>query len=156
MKPSDFWEEKGTPTHPPLTHEILKDAEKQLGVKLPALYVELLFLQNGGMARDWVFPFQKKTMWSSNHVPFYELNGIDETGDEGILSSPDLCDEWELPPDQVLLCGEGHWWIALDYRTGSDPCVSWHVPQDQEDLVLAPSFHAFLDGLVLYDEDAYD
>jgi len=34
--------------HPPLTDDLVSVAEKQLGVKLPAEYLALLRVQNGG------------------------------------------------------------------------------------------------------------
>lgn len=56
--------------------------------------------------------------------------------------------EWGLPPKQVLLTGDGHWWISLDYRRGEVPSVAWLAIDHDEDVQVAPSFAAFLDGLL--------
>ena len=56
--------------------------------------------------------------------------------------------EWGLPPRQVLLTGDGHWWISLDYRAGDVPSVAWLAIDHGQDIQVAPSFAAFLDGLL--------
>jgi hypothetical protein len=49
----------------------------------------------------------------------------------------------------VLLCGDGHWWIALDYRNapGGEPSVVWYDNELRQDLRLAPTFRVFVEGL---------
>ena len=56
-----------------------------------------------------------------------------------------------MPKGIVLLCGDGHTWVALDYRacgpTGEPP-VTWFDNEMEEEILLAPNFQTFLDGLV--------
>lgn len=50
----------------------------------------------------------------------------------------------------VLLTGDGHWWIALDYRTRGPhgaPSVTWLDAADSTELALAPDFRTFLERL---------
>ena len=37
-------------------------------------------------------------------------------GSFGFVGLQDLREEWDMPPGLVLLCGDGHSWVALDYR----------------------------------------
>ncbi|TMB11749.1 MAG: SMI1/KNR4 family protein [Deltaproteobacteria bacterium] len=55
--------------------------------------------------------------------------------------------EWGLPPRQLLLAGDGHWWISLDYRQRNDPEVWWLDTGIDDGLRLAPNFDDFLSGL---------
>jgi hypothetical protein len=52
-----------------------------------------------------------------------------------------------MPERLVLLSGEGHWWIALDYRRGdetAEPSVSWIDNEVGEQIELAPDFASFV------------
>jgi hypothetical protein len=84
-------------------------------------------------------------------VPFDEMFGIgaeDSTGFNSILDTAYLTKEWSLPEKQVLLTGDGHWWISLDYRQGATPTVAWIDVEEGDELQLAGSFREFLDGLL--------
>ena len=55
--------------------------------------------------------------------------------------------------------GDGHWWIALDYRhSGADgpPTVVWIDVDRDEDVPLSPSFEDFVAGLVTADQFRVD
>ena len=137
--------------HPALTDEMVKRAESSLGVKLPDELIALLKVQNGGYTRGFVYPMSRPTSWSSDHVPLHELFGIvDESFDSGhnILSTAYMINEWGLPEKLVLLNGDGHWWIALDYRQGEIPSVTWFDTEMDQDIPIADSFAQFFDGLV--------
>ena len=62
-----------------------------------------------------------------------------------------------MPDGLVLLTGDGHWWIALDYRESGPqgpPSVAWYDNEVGEDIQLAPNFETFVTGL--RSEDAFD
>lgn len=147
----DFWGSNFY-ANPPLNDEAIVVAERQLGVRLPAVFIELLRRQNGGYTQGFVFPTSQPTSWAEDHVPLDALAGIvvdcAHEGIHNILLTDYLSREWGLPPRQVLLAGDGDWWITLDYRASDEPLVSWIDVEVGEDLVIAPSFAAFLDGLV--------
>jgi hypothetical protein len=138
--------------HPPLTDAMLAQAEEELGVTLPRELVRLLRIQNGGYTKGFAYPMQQPTTWASDHVPANELFGIvtDPTIStaQNLLKSEYWTQEWGLPPRQVILLGDGHWWITLDYRRGSSPSVAWIDVECDEDVQVAESFSAFLDGLI--------
>lgn len=136
---------------PQLTEDAIQRAEQILGVKLPESYLQVLKVQNGGSVRYNTHPSPVPTLEAVDHVPFDHIKGIGEA--KGIVESPYFIEEWELPNHLVLLCGDGHWWVALDYRVcgpqGEPSVVYVGVETDPiEDVQLAPSFAVFLDGLV--------
>ncbi|MDX9971586.1 MAG: SMI1/KNR4 family protein [FCB group bacterium] len=138
--------------HPPLTDEMVRMAEERLRVRLPEEYLALLRIQNGGYTRGFVYPTSQPTTWASDHVPLDDLAGIVHTSLHytplNVLSTEYLTEEWGLPPHLVLLSGDGHWWIALDYRKGPVPSVAWLDTEREQDLQIAPNFAVFLNGLL--------
>lgn len=143
---------------PPLTDEMVAAAERELGVVLPLAYVELMRSCNGGYTRSAALPTTVPTTWAPDHVQVRSLNGIPAVtgGDalgvgDGILMSAYMTAEWGLPEGLVLLDGEGHFWIALDYRRSGPagpPSVVWIDADEPEDIPIAESFEALLAGLV--------
>jgi hypothetical protein len=156
---SEFWGDNYY-EHPPLTSAMLVEAEAQLGVRLPPRLVELLRIQNGGYTEGFAHPMSCITSWAEDHVPLEELAGIVtdpeiETA-HNLLQTEYMTKEWGLPPRQVLLAGDGHFWITLDYRRGDIPSVAWINTECDEDIQIADSFESFLQGLVPssnYEED---
>jgi hypothetical protein len=150
-----FWSDNYY-NHPPLTDEMIRVAESSLGIKLPQLYLELLKIQNGGYTQGFVYPMTQRTTWADNHVPLSELFGI--VTDEGIRTAQNILDshymieEWGLPEMQVLLNGDGHWWITLDYRNKDNPSIKWIDVECNEEVHIADSFEQFFEGLIPEDE----
>ncbi|MFI6304014.1 SMI1/KNR4 family protein [Amycolatopsis thailandensis] len=149
-----FWGSGDYGVQQPLTDESAREAEKVLGVTLPSALLDLLRVQNGGSvapAHD-AFPTSRPTSWSEDHVPFDQLMGIgrrDRT--TSLLDTPYLIQEWGLPEPLVLLSGDGHSWIGLDYRAcgrDGDPSVTWFESDPEVELALARDFRSFIEGLV--------
>ena len=63
----------------------------------------------------------------------------------------------KLPKDIVLLCGEGHWWVAFDYRdTKDNPPIIYMDLEWGTDMVifeLAPDFETLVNGLFIYEDE---
>ena len=58
--------------------------------------------------------------------------------------------EWGLPSNLVLLSGDGHWWIALDYRklnSDGEPTITYLEMDLNIDETIAHSFEDFINGL---------
>jgi hypothetical protein len=143
---------------PPLTDAMVARAEEQLGVELPAAYLSLLRIQNGGYTSDAfrAHPAPEPTSWAADHVVFDSMFGIGDS-DQGVLRTPYLLNEWGMPEGLVLLTGDGHWWIALDYRqsgSASPPSLVWYDNEVGEDIQLAPDFTSFVEGLRSEDDFA--
>ena len=150
MDRTRFWPENQSADCRPLTPAGITRAERILDCHLPDAYLALLHARNGGETRGFVFPTTQRISWAADHVPFESLNGIEENDgrkERGILSDSKTCATWGVPDRLVPLCGDGHWWIALDYRRGAEPSVTWYDTEVEEDIPLAPSFDAFLSGL---------
>ncbi|MFE2560568.1 SMI1/KNR4 family protein [Streptomyces sp. NPDC059352] len=116
---ASFWSGHTYGVQPDLTQATVAAAEHVLGLRLPTSLIDLLRVRNGGGVtadRD-AFPTDQPTSWSEDHIPFTELMGIG-TGGHGLslLETPYLVEEWGLPSPVVLLSGDGHYWIGLDYR----------------------------------------
>lgn len=90
---------------------------------------------------------------STDHIPFDELFGIgpaEQFAALTLLQTPYLVREWDLPTPVVLLSGDGHTWVALDYRTRGrqrEPSVVWIDNERGHEVQLAPSFRAFVELL---------
>jgi len=127
-------------------------AEAILGVRLPSTLVDLLRVQNGGYTFGFAHPMSQPTTWAKDHIPLDDLAGIVTDPSirtaQNLLQTKYLTAEWDLPPKQVLLSGDGHYWITLDYRNGPTPSVARIDVECGEDIQVAESFEAFLAGLV--------
>ena len=140
---------------PPLTPEMVQAAEKSLGYRLPASYVELLEVRNGGYLKRNVFPTTQCPGWAEDHVPFDEVMGIcSEDGIDSETGSAYLIAEWDYPEVGVVISTEGHTAFMLDYsECGSqgEPRVIWIDTETGTDtpdvVVLAANFKEFLEQL---------
>ncbi len=143
-----FWEidDEGYYTLKKITAEEVAKAEKKLGVTLPDTYKKLILEQNGGYIVHNAFPTTHSNSWAEDHIQFNHLLGIAE--DEGIMDSAYLIKEWELPEELVLINGDGHTWVAMDYRkTKDNPAIHYFDVEMEEDFKLANSFDEFIQGL---------
>ncbi|MET8085815.1 SMI1/KNR4 family protein [Micromonospora sp. NPDC005237] len=154
LDPTIIFDTSG-PLENPLTDELLREVQAQLGHKLPAAYVDLARRHNGGvLARD-AHPSPSRTSWSAGHVAVYTLAAIGHTASFslcGELENAFWMTEWGYPDIGVYIAdcpSAGHDMIALDYRSPGEPTVV-HVDQewDYQITVIAPDFETFLGGLV--------
>jgi hypothetical protein len=135
----------------PLTDEMIRETEAQLGVKLPESYLEIMQEHNGGVLRFNIHPAPAN--YDEKCIYVHPLDSIDPTNPFCfILGSEYLCIEWEMPLGLVLLAGNGHTWVALDYRNWEPdeepPVVYVNNISENEVYPLAPDFATFLDGLL--------
>ena len=140
--------------NPALTDAMAREFETGHGVRLPPLYLELLRIQNGGYTSEsFAFPTTERTSWAEDFVELEALAGIGPhaslpCGIHNLWNAEYMFHEWGLPPRQLLLTGDGHWWISLDYRKSfPEPEVWWLDTEMDQTLTLAPTFDAFIAGL---------
>jgi hypothetical protein len=149
---SEFWRENFY-KHPPLTQEAILSFTERLKVQLPPLYLELLTIQNGGFTQPLAYP-ATNTTWSPDHVSLDSLCGIViDTSIESPLNIFNteyfIAEDWGLPPHTVAIAGDGHWWIALDYRVNRQkPTITWIDGELAKEAVIASNFSEFYAGLV--------
>ncbi|GAB3637357.1 hypothetical protein GCM10027422_29470 [Hymenobacter arcticus] len=145
-------------TEPPPSAELIARVEADLGYRLPAFYVALMRVRNGGVPVNTRFPTTEATSWADDHVAITAICGIGYEksislcGDQG---SQFMLDEWGYPAIGVVVAdcpSAGHDLVMLDYRacgpTGEPAVV--HVDQESDYRItpLAPSFEAFVRGLL--------
>jgi hypothetical protein len=134
----------------PLTLEKVESAENELKVKLPDSYLKLLKEQNGGSLYLNAFPISYE---GEDYLAVDYLLGIGESKREGIQQSGYFIKEWELPKRIVLLCGDGHTWIALDYReVNENPPVIFIDVELEIEKPLSSSFEEFVSKLYHIDQ----
>jgi hypothetical protein len=155
-EPGHYFDLNADDRGPALDETDLRRLEETLGVRLPEALVALLRVRNGGWLRYDTFPLPERAWDGTTYASFYELMGVDPDG-RGLFQIPYLRGEWSLPDWAVMFCGDGHTWLALDYRKPDAPTVVWLESADEDEAppavtALAPSFEAFLDGLRMSDE----
>ncbi|RHW30918.1 SMI1/KNR4 family protein [Lysinibacillus yapensis] len=130
----------------PLNDSMIKEAEELLNVKLPDVYLDILREQNGGYIEFNAHPCPSNDAVEGNSIDINHIMGIGKPN--GILDSLDLIQEWELPKDIVLLGGDGHSWIAFDYRYKKEnPPLLWIDVESNVLVEIADSFNHFLNQL---------
>lgn len=128
-------------------------AEKLFGVKLPEEYINILKQQNGGEIIYDAFPTSFPTSWDDTSGYIDHILGI---GEEGILETPYYIKEWEMPNNIILFSGDGHAWLAFDYRnTTENPAVIYIDNDSNQVLKVANSFKEFLDSLYIDESEDY-
>ncbi|MEC1546396.1 SMI1/KNR4 family protein [Bacillus halotolerans] len=149
---SEFWESS---EYDPfrltdISDNEIKNVEKKLNLTLPEQYKKLIIQQNGGLINFNAFPTDQETSWAEDHIEVDHLRGIGR--DLGILESEYLIKEWGLPQRLLLIQGDGHNWVALDYRlTNENPPVHYFDLELNNDIKIAVSFDEFLSKLYTHD-----
>ncbi|KZZ85447.1 SMI1/KNR4 family protein [Bacillus sp. SJS] len=134
-----------------LSNEIMEAAEKKLKVKLPAAYIELMRVQNGGELKLKKFVNE---ILEDGFIEIEYLYGIGKKSGEGILIDSYTRKEWGLSNKLVYLNGDSHNWIALDYRRyiGDNPPVVYLDIDTKEKIQIAEDFTDFLNRLTVLEE----
>lgn len=146
----------------PVEDEMVRRAERVLGVKLPTSYIDLLRVRNGGVPKLRCCPTEFSTSWAPDHIEIAAIRGIG--GEWGIdstsgLGSADMATEWGYPDVGVVVCdmpSGGHDAVMLDYSVSGptgDPAVVY-VDEDRIPRRIADSFQEFLVKLVSCDHFA--
>lgn len=139
---------------PPLTDDMVRNAEAAVGVRLPSAYVKLLRERNGGVPTRRCFPTVARTSWAEDHIEISSVLGIGGArGIDSRLGSAYLIQEWNYPDIGVVICdtpSAGHDTVMLDYRkcgTEGEPQVVY-IDDDRTILPLAANFAEFVNGLI--------
>ena len=154
----DFWHDiaDDESTGPPLTDDMVRAAERMMGVRLPAAYIQLLRVRNGGYPRRECLPTDEPNSWAEDHVRIHSIWGV---GFARGLDGPrrhKLADRGRAMPGVVVFADTptgGHDYLVLDYRAcgpdGEPRAAHVETEGDVGDpVVVAPDFEAFVRGLV--------
>lgn len=144
--------------------DLINSIEQELGYKLPASYIELMKLHNGGIPKNCCYPTSERTSWAEDHVALTGIMGIGRTKTYslcGSFGSQFMITEWGYPDKGIFICdcpSAGHDMIMLDYsncgKDGEPEVV--HIDQefDYRKTFLAKDFETFIRGLV--NEEVYN
>ncbi|MFP7287353.1 SMI1/KNR4 family protein [Shouchella clausii] len=130
----------------PLENDTVKFVENHFQVKLPESYVNLLKEQNGGYLSRNKYPFKHDN--EDEDIEIDHLLGLSIKNNEGILQSEYFINEWGLPQHLILISGDGHGWVCLDYRSvNENPPVIFIDVEVEKEHRLADSFAEFINNL---------
>ncbi|MFO0950568.1 MAG: SMI1/KNR4 family protein [Isosphaeraceae bacterium] len=137
-------------TGPPFDDAAVARSEAVLGYKLPASYLRLLRVKNGGVPRRQCFPVSGD-YWPEDHVRIVTLFGIGgEWGvDSAQFGSRKMIAQGGFPEIGVFLGWTptaGHDGFLLDYSgcgPQGEPRVTFADPEGEYTEVLAPDFATF-------------
>jgi len=132
---------------PPLTDQTIAAAEKQLGYKLPAEYLDLLRVQNGGYIR-----FKLPDMCHK------QIAGIGPYFPSLLRFNWDEVQEYVSFPLRGLIPfdGDGHWHLCFDYRRSATvPQISYVDVECDRQSTIADSFRNYLSMLQLEPKSGY-
>lgn len=154
-----MWDLDNESPNEPLTDVMLAEAESLLNVRFPRAYVDALRHKNGGSTIGEYFPLPTQDIpphlagfVDHGHVSISGLNGIGSSH-QSVLQTPYMTEEWQLPPGFVLLDGDGHTWIAFDYRDPNKaPAIVFLDSDSGDTLFVADSFKQFFASLIPHDE----
>ncbi|MCY8464371.1 SMI1/KNR4 family protein [Bacillus atrophaeus] len=137
-----------------ISEDEIKNVEQELNLTLPEQYKKLIIQQNGGLINFNAFPTDQETSWADDHIEVDHIRGIGK--DLGILESEYLIKEWGLPQRLLLIQGDGHNWVALDYRlTNENPPVHYFDLELNNDFKIADSFDEFLSKLYTHEYEEF-
>ena len=109
--------------------------------------------QNGGYIIYDSYPTDIPISWAENHIHLDHIRGVGEKN--SILESDYFIKEWELLTNIVLISGDGHTRIALDYRKKSaEPSIIYIDTESEQIITIAKTFEEFLNKL--YNEEETD
>ncbi len=135
-----------------LTEETVREAESQLAVQLPRVYLGLLKQQNGGYLRaSWPESVSETLFGIGPRFPSI-------TRDDGWWRPKNAESQMWAPPEPNLLIpfdGDGHWDMCFDYRKHGprkEPSITFVDCECKRERPIVESFVDYLAGLV--DESA--
>lgn len=152
----DIWKsEESSYTLNNLTSEDIDKAEKHFRVKLPKTYIDTLREKNGGNLLYNALPISLNRWEGDNYLLIEHLLGIKEN--EGIMMTDYYVKEWQIKRKNIiLLSGDGHEWLALDYNHSVNPKVIYIDTEEDKIIELYSSFDEMVDNLFIQEENEND
>lgn len=157
---ASFWDDREDAlekyvSEPP-TEELVGSVEEELVFRLPAFYVRMMKIHNGGIPRNRYFPIGESANGTTGSI---QISGILGIGREkphslcGASGSRVTIENEGYPEIGVVICDcpAESGVVMLDYReSGNDgePEVIYVDKEHKKISRLAPSFEAFVRGLV--------
>jgi len=159
-----MWSSDFNVPNPEVSDSLIQEVESILNVKLPDSYIGLMREKNGAYLEEQLvkvdgdIPDDLKYYIDDNYISMGSISGIglNENNTGCILSTKYLINEWGLPERLVLFDGDGHTWMALDYRVREiDPPVIFIESDNYSYVEIAKNFSDLINKIVPY-ESIYD
>jgi hypothetical protein len=133
--------------HLDLTEEIIYNAEKKIGYKLPIEFLNLLKVQNGGYIRYTIEGTLHHQIYGiGNNFP--SITDVDWTDYDGVVN-------FELD-GLIPFDGDGHWHICFDYRKNKiEPEITFIDTECDTEKSIAKSFKEYLGLLKIEAENEF-
>lgn len=149
----------------PVNEMSIKETEEILGVNLPESYIALMKNWNGGYLQDEhqilikeKIPENLQYYLGEGFFSLSALAGIstDVNNSEGIVYTATTAHEWKIPKKIIAFDGDGHTWIAFDYRENADePKIIFIESDNLASFEIASNFTSFID-LLIPSNEVYD
>lgn len=138
-------------------NESIAAYELKYGFKIPEQYIDFAGTHSDHVVKlPSCVPGENDTYFGEGFYEIGTYRGLDPNEDSSIFDSSWLVREWELPEKLVLIEGDGHAWLALDYRQSTaEPRVIVIESENSTYKVLANNFQSFTTLLIDY-EKVYD
>ena len=143
-------------SYPPVTDEMITYAEQYFQVKLPKSYIELLRISNGGILKRQYLDIREieGPIKEEEFIYFDRLLGIVPPELKQTLSGTSIVDtqylkeEWGIQQENIILIGgDGHYWIALDYRLSEEPRITYIDTENASECLLFNHFDEMIEHL---------
>lgn len=157
---NDFWEDSELANEyisKPVTDEQISSVEEQLVFKLPASYINMMKIHNGGIPHATRYPVGQPTSHGKDYIVISGIFGIGRDKPKSLCGkrgSRYMIENYNYPEIGVVICdcpstGDA---VMLDYRpSGNDgePEVIYVDRESNNKIIkLADNFEAFIQGLV--------
>jgi hypothetical protein len=135
---------------PPLDDDLIRRAERALGVRLPRAYLGALTERNGGILARQTYRVDFSSAGGDGTIGVEALLGVGGRWGVDVMSRY-LVEEWEYPPG-IVVCmppSGGHDTVMLDYAAcgpRGEPAIVY-VDEERVPRRIAHDFQTFLDGL---------
>ena len=142
--------------HPPVTDEMITYAEQYFQVKLPESYIKLLRISNGGILKLPYLDIRgiEGPIKEEEFIYFDRLLGIvppelkQTLSETNILDTHYLKEEWGMQQENIILIGgDGHYWVALDYRLSEEPRITYIDTENASEYLLFNHFDELIEHL---------
>ena len=145
--------------NPEFTEFELKVLEQRLEVTLPQSYIDLMRASNGGYLEENLcialqnpIPKNMDYYLGDRYWPLSTVAGVttDQTNINSLLYTADTAWHWDVPKKLVAFDGDGHTWLAFDYRNinDSEPKIVFIESDDFTIYDIAKNFEEMLKILV--------
>lgn len=139
--------------NPLYSDEIRIKIENMFSIQLPTSYIDLMKQWNGGYLKEDLeipvsnYPESLDYYLSEGLWSIYEIAGISDYATNGLIDKTTTAHDWDIPKDIISFCGDGHTWVAFDYRNykGNDPKIIFIESDDLEYCELASNFQMLID-----------